>query len=83
MNKTTAIGYNIVKTQSLDNLKIEKDGYINSFGKDCVNWFMKKMLEIESHLKKTFQKCKKEMNPKTIVDHDADSTSHAGSANNN
>ena len=36
VNKPVAIGYFRVKTFEYENLKLQKDGYINFFGEDCV-----------------------------------------------
>ena len=51
VNKPVAIGYNIVKNLDYDNLNLAKDGYIKFFGEDCVERFVKEMLEIESYMK--------------------------------
>ena len=64
-NKPVAIGYNIVKNPDDENLKLEKDGYIKYFGEDCVEWFIKEMLEIESYMK-TYFKNELEINLDTI-----------------
>ena len=56
INKPVAIGYNIVKNPDYDNLNLEKDGYIKNFGEDCVEWFIKEMLEIENYMKTFFKK---------------------------
>ena len=64
-NKPVAIGYNIVKHPDYDNLNLEKDGYIKYFGEDCVEWFIKEMLEIERYTK-TYFKNELENNPDTI-----------------
>ena len=55
INKPVAIGYNIVKNPDYDNLNLEKDGYIKDFGEDCVEWFIKEMLEKESYMKTYFK----------------------------
>ena len=65
INKPLAIGYNIVKNPDYDNLNLEKDGYIKYLGEDCVEWFIKEMLEIESYMK-TYFKNELEYNPDTI-----------------
>ena len=65
INKPVAIGFNIVKNPDYDNLNLEKDGYIKYFGKDCVEWFIKEMLEIESYMK-TYFKNELEINLDTI-----------------
>ena len=51
VNKTVAIGYNIVKNLDFQNLNWEKDGYIKYYGEDCVAWFMNEMLEKEGNMK--------------------------------
>ena len=51
VNKPFAIGYNIVKTPDYENLNLKKDGYIEYFGEDCVEWFINEMLEIEGYMK--------------------------------
>ena len=35
VNKSVAIGYNIVKNPDYDNFKLEKEGYNKCFGEDC------------------------------------------------
>ena len=55
VNKPVAIGYNIVKNLEYENLNLEKDGYSNLFGEDCVEWFINEMLEIECYLKYYFK----------------------------
>ena len=65
VNKPVAIGYNIVKHPDYNNLNLEKDGYIKYFGEDCVEWFVKEILEIESYMK-TYFKNELEINPDTI-----------------
>ena len=55
INKPVAIGYNKVKNPDYNNLNLEKDGYIKYFGEDCVEWFIKEMLEIESYMKTYFK----------------------------
>ena len=55
VNKPIAIGYNIVKNPDYDNLNLEKDGYIKYFGGDCVEWFIKEMLEVENYMKIYFK----------------------------
>ena len=65
VNKPIAIGYNIVKHPDYDNLNLEKVGYIKYFGEDCVEWFIKEMLEIESYMK-TYFKNELEINLDTI-----------------
>ena len=47
VNKPVAIGYNLVKSPDYENLKLEKDGYNKHFGKDCVEWFINEILEVE------------------------------------
>ena len=56
INKPVAIGYNIVKKSDYDNLNLEKGGFVNYFGEDCVEWFINAMLEIERYMK-TYFKC--------------------------
>ena len=73
INKPVAIGYNIVKNPDYDNLNLEKDGYIKYFGEDCVEWFIKEMLEIESYMK-TYFKTKLEIIPDTIPENYDEST---------
>ena len=65
INNPVAIGYNIVKNPSSENLNLEKDGYIKYFGEDCVEWFINEMLEIESYMK-TYFKIEIEINFDTI-----------------
>ena len=65
INNPLAIGYNIVKHPDYDNLNLEKDGYIKYFGEDCVEWFIKEMLEIENYMK-TYFKNELEINLDTI-----------------
>ena len=36
VRKPNAIGYVIVRNPDYENLNLEKDGYINCFGEDCV-----------------------------------------------
>ena len=36
VNKPVAMGYNIVKNLDFENLNLAKDGFIKSFGEDCV-----------------------------------------------
>ena len=55
VNKPVAINYNIVKNPDYENLKLEKDGYIKNFGEDCVEWFIKEMLEIDACMKNNFK----------------------------
>ena len=55
INKPLAKGYNIFKNLDYDNLNLEKEGYIKHFGEDCVEWFIKEMLEIESYMKTYFK----------------------------
>ena len=55
INKPVAIGYNIVKNPDYDNLNLEKDGCIKYFGEDCVEWFIKEMLKIETYMKTYFK----------------------------
>ena len=54
-NKLVAIGYNLLKNPENENLNLEKDGYINDFGEDCVEWFINEMLEIEGDMKNNFK----------------------------
>ena len=56
VNKPVPIGYNTVKRPDYDNLNLEKDGYIKYFGEDCVEWFIKEMMEIECYKKNYFKK---------------------------
>ena len=65
INKPVAIGYNIVKNPEYENLSWEKDGYIKNFGKDCVEWFINEMLEIESYVN-TYFKNELEINLDTL-----------------
>ena len=65
VSRPVAIGYNIVKNPDYDNLILEKGGYIKYFGEDCVEWFINKMLEIESYMK-TYFKNELEINLDTI-----------------
>ena len=65
IDKPVAIGYNIVKNPDYDNLNLEKDGYFNYFGEDCVEWFINEMLEIENYMK-TYFKNELEINFDTI-----------------
>ena len=65
INEPLAIVYNIVKNPDYDNLNLEKDGYFNYFGEDCVEWFINEMLEIESYMK-TYFKNELEINRDTI-----------------
>ena len=51
VNKPIAIFYNIVQNPDYENLNLEKDGYINYFGEDCVEWLINEMLETESYMK--------------------------------
>ena len=55
LNKPIAIGFNIVKNPDYENLNLEKDGYIKYFGKDCVEWFVKEMLETEGYMEIYFE----------------------------
>ena len=54
LNKSVAIGYNIVKNPDYENLTLGKDGYIKYFGEDCVEWVINEMLEIVSYMKNYF-----------------------------
>ena len=65
LNKPFAKGYNTVKKPEYENLNLEKDGYIKYFGEDCVEWFIKEILEIESYMK-TYFKNELEINLDTI-----------------
>ena len=73
INKPIAIGYSIVKNPDYDNLNLEKEGYIKYFGKDCVEWFINEMLEIESYMK-TFFKNELEIILGTIPENDYQTT---------
>ena len=55
VNRPVAIGYNVVQIPEHENLNLEKDGYINIFGQDCVEWFINQMMEIESYMKNYFK----------------------------
>ena len=55
VNKPVAIAYNIVKSSDYENLNLEKDGYIKHFGENCVESFIKEMLEIEGYMKNYFK----------------------------
>ena len=55
VNKPVAKGYNRVKNPEYDKLDLEKDGYIEYFGEDCVEWLINEMLEIESYMKTYFK----------------------------
>ena len=45
VNKPVAIGYTIVKIPDYENLNLEKDGFTQNFGENCVDWFINEMLE--------------------------------------
>ena len=57
VSKPVGIGYNIVKNHDYEKINLEKVGYIKYFGKDCVEWSINDMLEIEGYMKNY---CKKE-----------------------
>ena len=46
-NKPIVLSYNIVKNPYFQNLKMEKDGYNENFGKNCFELFLIEMLEIK------------------------------------
>ena len=51
VHKPVAMGYNIVKNPDCDDINLEKDGYLEYFGEDCVECFVNEMLEIENFMK--------------------------------
>ena len=65
LNKSVAIGYNIVENPGYENLNLKKDGYIKFFGEDCVEWFINELLDLEGNLKNCF-KNENEINLDTI-----------------
>ena len=73
VNKPVAIAYNIVKNPYYENLNLEKEGYIKYFGKDCVEWLISEMLEIEGYMKNYF-KNELEINLDTIPENYDQST---------
>ena len=48
VNEPLAVVYNLVRKPDFDNLSLEKDGYNKLFGHDCVEWFVDKMLEMNT-----------------------------------
>ena len=65
-NKPKGVAYNKLKKLNYEHLKLEKHGHSKFFGEDCVEWFVKEMLGIETYMKHYFEK-KINLKPNTIA----------------